>query len=143
MDKDLKKQEIQEIEESLTDLELKEILEKREPELISREFMSLIITKIKMKRKIGQQEIAKMILFMADFPERNWNIRVIMEVMKTNLEEVNWRDVYSYFLEEDFNIWSLESLYVIIDCWVCISGIITVPYEIFFKKWKKIGRAHV
>lgn len=138
MDKDLKKQEIQEIEESLTDLELKEILEKREPELISREFMSLIITKIKMKRKIGQQEIAKMILFMADFPERNWNIRVIMEVMKTNLEEVNWRDVYSYFLEEDFNIWSLESLYVIIDCWVCISGIITVPYEIFFKRWKNV-----
>jgi CCR4-NOT transcription complex subunit 1 len=136
MDKDLKKQETNELDDNLANHELKEILERKDPELIDKEFIIKILNKIKARRKIGQKEIAKMILFMADFPERNWNIKSIMEGMKTSLEEVNWRDVYSCFLEEDFNIWSLDSLYVIIDCWVCISGIITVPYEIFFKKWK-------
>lgn len=136
MNKDTKEQETAEMDSNIATYELKDILERKDPEHINKDFMIDILNKIKLKRKIGQKEIAKMILFMADFPERNWNIKSIMEGMKTNLEEVNWRDVYSCFLEEDFNIWSLDSLYVIIDCWVCISGIITVPYEIFFKKWK-------
>ncbi|WUR02319.1 general negative regulator of transcription subunit 1 CDC39 (CDC39) [Vairimorpha necatrix] len=132
MDKNFKKQEVDD------NLELKEILEKQDPENVNKDFMIHLLTKLKISRKIGHKEIAKMILFMADFPERNWNIKNIMEVLKSNLEEINWRDVYSCFLEEEFTIWSLDSLYVIIDCWVCISGIITVPYEIFFKKWKNL-----
>lgn len=131
-----KKQDKHKIFDNLVALDLKEILEQLNPQEIDKDLISEILLRIKQKRQIEKKEIARMILFMADFPERNWNIKNIMEAIKINLEEINWRDVYSYFLEEDFNIWSLDSLYVIIDCWVCISGIITVPYEIFFKKWK-------
>lgn len=131
-----KKQDKHKIFDKFVVLDLKEILERLDPQEINKDLISEILQRIKQKRQIEKKEIARMILFMADFPERNWNIKGIMEAIKINLEEINWRDVYSYFLEEDFNIWSLDSLYVIIDCWVCISGIITVPYEIFFKRWK-------
>lgn len=116
--------------------ELKHIIEHSDPREIDRDFMDKLLQEIKIKRAILPEEVARMILFLADFPDREWNLAEIVGSMKSNLEEINWRDVYSCFLDVNFNIWTLESLYLIIDCWVYISGIITVPYEIFFKRWK-------
>ncbi|ADM12625.1 cell division control negative transcription regulator [Encephalitozoon intestinalis ATCC 50506] len=116
--------------------EIKDILEKSDPKEVDRGFMDDVLEKIKRRREVTPQEVARAILFMADFPDREWNLPAIVGSMKSNLEEINWRDVYSCFLDVNFSIWTLESLYVIVDCWVHISGIITVPYEIFFKRWK-------
>lgn len=136
------KKKMKGMERSIEKEGLKEIIEQIDPKIIDKEYMTNILRNIKDMRKIDKKEIAKLIIFMADFPERSWNLKDIMEALKTNLSEVNWRDVYSCFLEEDFNIWSLDSLYLIIDCWIYISGIITVPYELFFKKWKN-SRAQI
>ncbi|AFN84107.1 cell division control negative transcription regulator [Encephalitozoon romaleae SJ-2008] len=124
------------MEEKVYDHEIKDVLEKSDPKEVDRSFMDDVLQKIRKKRELTPQEVARAILFMADFPDREWNLSAIVGSMKSNLEEINWRDVYSCFLDVNFSIWTLESLYVIIDCWVHISGIITVPYEIFFKRWK-------
>lgn len=116
--------------------ELKDIIEQSDPRSVDREFMDRTLQSIGERRSITPQEIARMILFMADFPDREWSLGAIVGSMKANLEEINWRDVYACFLDVNFNIWTLESLYLIIDCWVHISGIITVPYELFFRRWK-------
>lgn len=124
------------MEEKTQKQELKDILEQNDARGVDRRFMDEMVQSMKRKRSIGAEEVARMILFMADFPDREWDIPSIVGSLKSNLEEINWRDVYSCFLEVNFNIWTLESLYLIIDCWVHISGIITVPYEIFFRRWK-------
>ncbi|CAD26047.1 NOT1-LIKE GENERAL NEGATIVE REGULATOR OF TRANSCRIPTION SUBUNIT 1 [Encephalitozoon cuniculi GB-M1] len=124
------------MDEKIYRQEIKDVLEKSDPREVDRSFMDDALQRIRRRREVVPEEVARAILFMADFPDREWNLSAIVGAMKSNLEEINWRDVYSCFLDVNFSIWTLESLYVIIDCWVYISGIITVPYEIFFKRWK-------
>lgn len=111
---------------------LKQMLDRIWPDFISKFPVYLKI--LKSKRVVSIREIADLILFLADTSHREWDLEMIMKAIGES-ENINWREVFEKFLETDLKIWNTEYLYTLIDTWVNISGIITVPYEIFFKKW--------
>lgn len=114
---------------------LKQIIDMMFPDKLNTKSLSAVMTSLKKHRKVSLKEIADLILFVADTSHRNWNIEMILTCINDSLENINWRGVFELFLESDLKIWNTEYLYTIVDSWVHISGIITVPYEIFFRKW--------
>lgn len=114
---------------------LKQIIDRLYPDMLTASALSPILLTLKQQRKVSLREIADLILFIADTSHRNWSIEIILNCINDTFENINWRDVYEKFLETDLKIWNTEYLYTLVDSWIYISGIITVPYEIFFKKW--------
>jgi len=115
---------------------VKQIIDRMFPDKINSPCLSQVFQSLKRQRKISLKEIADLILFMADTNHREWNLEVILKCINEAFEGINWRDVYEKFFETDLKIWNKDYLYTLVDCWVYISGIITVPYEIFFRKWQ-------
>lgn len=115
---------------------LKQIIDRMFPDKINTISLLKVLLTLKKQRKVTLKEIADLILFIADTSHREWNLEIILKSINEAFDNVNWRDVYEKFLEIDLKIWNKEYLYVLVDCWVYVSGIITVPYEIFFKKWQ-------
>lgn len=115
---------------------LKQIIDRMFPDKINTASLTQVLNTLKKQRKVTLKEIADLILFIADTCHRDWNTEIILKSINDTFENVNWRDVYEKFLEIDLKIWNKEYLYVLVDCWVYVSGIITVPYEIFFKRWQ-------
>lgn len=87
-------------------------------------------------REVHPEEVAELILHLAETSHREWPIERIFRSLNEVLENLNWRRVYECLANERLHIWNVEYLYTIVDCWVSVSGIITVPYEIFFRPWK-------
>ncbi len=114
---------------------LKQIIDMMFPDKLNVKSLSSVMNSLKKHRKVSLKEIADLILFVADTSHREWNIELILTCINESLDNINWRGVFELFLETDLKIWNKEYLYTIVDSWVHISGIITVPYEIFFKKW--------
>lgn len=114
---------------------LKQIIDRLYPDMLTPTALTQILLTMKKHRKVSLKEIADLILFIADTSHRNWNIEMILTCINETFDSINWRDVYEKFLESDLKIWNTEYLYTLVDCWIYISGIITVPYEIFFRKW--------
>lgn len=115
---------------------LKQIIDRMFPDKINNESLLEVLQSLKRQRKISLKEIADLILFIADTNHREWNLEVILKCINDVFESPNWRDVYEKFFETNLKIWNKEYLYTLVDCWVHVSGIITVPYEIFFRKWQ-------
>lgn len=115
---------------------LKQIIDMMFPDKLNTKALSAMMATLKKHRKVSLKEIADLILFVADTSHRDWNIEMILTCINDSLENINWRGVFELFLESDLKIWNTEYLYTIVDSWVHISGIITVPYEIFFRKWE-------
>ncbi|KAH9410668.1 putative CAF1-binding domain-containing protein [Ordospora pajunii] len=124
------------MEEGTQRHELKELFEKVDPKSLNRRFVDEEIQRMKKRSMIEPVEIARAILYLMDFPEKEWNLSEIVGSIRSNLEEINWREVYSCFLDLGLSVWKHESLYLIIDCWMHVSGANTMPYEIFFGRWK-------
>ncbi|KAM0681306.1 hypothetical protein GINT2_000505 [Glugoides intestinalis] len=114
---------------------LKQIIDRMFPEKLNSQMLSTTIQSLKRQRKVSLREIADLILFIADTSHRDWNLELILKTLNDTLDNINWRDVYEKFFESDLKIWNKEYLYTLVDCWLIISGIITVPYEIFFRRW--------
>lgn len=114
---------------------LKQLIDRLFPEKINAPTLKQTLECLKKQRKVSFKEIADLILFLADTAHREWDLELILKSINENLDNINWRDVYEKFFESDLKIWNKEYLYVLADSWVIISGIITVPYEIFFRKW--------
>lgn len=115
---------------------LKQIIDRMFPDKINSESLTQVLQSLKKQRKVSLKEIADLILFIADTSHREWNLEIVLKSINETFEGINWRDVYEKFFESDLKIWNKEYLYTLVDCWVYISGIITVPYEIFFRRWK-------
>lgn len=115
---------------------LKQIIDRMFPDKLTAKSLNTVMLSLKKQRKVSLKEIADLILFVADTSHRNWNIEMILTCINESLDNINWRGVFELFLESDLKIWNTEYLYTIVDSWVHISGIITVPYEIFFRKWE-------
>ncbi|ELA42347.1 uncharacterized protein VICG_00445 [Vittaforma corneae ATCC 50505] len=115
---------------------LKQIIDRMFPDKINPDCLAQVLQSLKRQRKVSLKEIADLILFIADTSHREWSLEIILKSINETFENINWRDVYEKFFESDLKIWNKEYLYTLVDCWVYISGIITVPYEIFFRKWK-------
>jgi CCR4-NOT transcription complex subunit 1 len=114
---------------------LKQMIDRMYPQSINKATLTNSLQIIKKHRKISLREVADLILFIADTSHRQWNIETILNCLNDVFDSINWRGVYEKFLEDDLKIWNTEYLYTLVDCWVHISGIITVPYEVFFRKW--------
>lgn len=114
---------------------LKQIIDRMFPDMLTVQTLTQVLGTLKKQRKVSLKEIADLILFIADTSHRSWNIEIILNCINDTFDNINWRDVYEKFLEADIKIWNAEYLYTLVDCWVYISGIITVPYEIFFRRW--------
>lgn len=114
---------------------LKQIIDRMFPDMLTVQILTQVLGTLKKQRKVSLKELADLILFIADTSHRNWNIETILNCINDTFDGINWRDVYEKFLEADIKIWNTEYLYTLVDCWVYISGIITVPYEIFFRRW--------
>ncbi|KAM0671788.1 hypothetical protein OCOL_001230 [Ordospora colligata] len=123
------------MEEGTQRHELKDVFERTDPKCLNKEFVNETIQRMRKTCVIEPVEIARAILYLADFPEKDWDLGGIVGSIKSNLEEMNWRDVYLCLAELKFGVWTHESLYLIIDCWMHVSGINTMPYEIFFSRW--------
>ncbi|KAI4291308.1 CCR4-NOT transcription complex subunit 1 [Pancytospora philotis] len=117
---------------------LTQIIDRMYPEMITRQEVVKMLQMLKRHRKVSLKEIADLILYIADTSHREWNVEVILSGINESFESINWRGVYEKFVEEDLKIWNAEYLYTLVDCWVRVSGIITVPYEVFFRPWRNV-----
>lgn len=114
---------------------LTQIIDRMYPGLITKAGVTSMLQTLKKHRRVSLKEIADLILYIADTSHREWNIEVILNSINDVFDSINWRGVYEKFLEEDLKIWNAEYLYTLVDCWVHVSGIITVPFEVFFRRW--------
>lgn len=114
---------------------LTQLIDRMYPGLITKQDLTVMLQTLKTHRRVSLKEIADLILYIADTSHREWNIEVVLNSINEVFDSINWRGVYEKFIEEDLKIWNTEYLYTLVDCWVHISGIITVPYEVFFRRW--------
>lgn len=114
---------------------LSHIIDKMYPDMLSKQEIMAMLNNLKSKRDVSQKEIAELILHIAETHHRGWPIETILSCLNEVFDSINWRGVYENFAMLDLNIWNTQYLYTIVDCWVSVSGIITVPYEIFFRPW--------
>ncbi|KAI5171634.1 hypothetical protein PAEPH01_1655, partial [Pancytospora epiphaga] len=114
---------------------LTQLIDRMYPTNITRHDVTTMLQTLKKHRKISLKEIADLILYIADTSHREWNIEAILNGINGVFENINWRGVYEKFTEEDLRVWNTEYLYTLVDCWIHVSGIITVPYEVFFRRW--------
>ncbi|KAI5148214.1 hypothetical protein ENBRE01_0174, partial [Enteropsectra breve] len=115
---------------------LPQLIDKMYSQAIDKHAVVVMLSLLKKNRKVTTKEVADLILFMSETAHREWDIEAILNGINEVFDSINWRGVYEKFLEEDIKVNDKENLYLLVDCWVHISGIITVPYEVFFRPWK-------
>ncbi|KAL6122053.1 general negative regulator of transcription subfamily 1 [Nucleospora cyclopteri] len=118
---------------------LTQIIDSKWPN-ITKEAIVYAIKQIKNEREIEMDEIADLISFLADTNHRNWPLKEILEAISVVIEGINWRKIYEILLDGNKKIANLNYLKMTIDCWIIISGNVTVPYEIFFQKANELEK---